>query len=172
VAPRVSLVVAMAENGVIGRANGLPWRLPEDLRRFKASTMGKPILMGRKTFESIGRPLPGRLNIVLTRDAHWSATGAQVVHSLEQAFAAAGDAPELIVIGGAEIYRLVMPFARRIYLTQVHADVPGDTFFPALEPSEWIDLEREAQAADERHAYALTFTTLERRGASVTTRRH
>jgi dihydrofolate reductase len=171
-APRVSLIVAIAQNGVIGHANGLPWRLPEDLRRFKASTLGKPILMGRKTFESIGRPLPGRLSIVLTRDAHWSAPGAQVVHDVEQALTAAGDAPELMVIGGAEIYRLVMPLARRIYLTQVHADVPGDTFFPALDPTEWFDLEREAQAADERHAYALTFKTLERRGASVAPRQH
>src|SRR5580700_448820 len=110
----------MAQNGVIGRGNRLPWRLPEDLRRFKASTMGKPILMGRKTFESIGHPLAGRLNIVLTRDAHWSATGVAVVHTVEAALAAAGDAGELMVIGGAEIYQLVMPFARRIYLTHVH----------------------------------------------------
>ena len=171
-APRVSLIVAMAQNGVIGRGNRLPWRLPEDLRRFKASTMGKPILMGRKTFESIGHPLAGRLNIVLTRDAHWSATGVAVVHTVEAALAAAGDAGELMVIGGAEIYQLVMPFARRIYLTHVHAEVAGDTFFPAFDPTQWVDVECEAFAADERNAYPLTFMTLERRGAPQAPRQH
>src|SRR5580765_6610495 len=125
--PLVSLIVAMARNGVIGRDNALPWRLAEDLRRFKAATLGKPILMGRKTFESIGHALPGRTNLVLTRDARWTAPGAVVVHSVEAALAAAQGAAELVVIGGAEVYRLVMPFARRIYLTHVHADVPGDT---------------------------------------------
>ena len=171
-APRVSLIVAMAQNGVIGRANGLPWRLPEDLRRFKASTMGKPILMGRKTFESIGRPLPGRLNIVLTRAADWSAAGVTVVHTIEAALAAAGDAAELMVIGGAEVYQLVMPFARRIYLTHVHAEVVGDTFFPAFDPAQWVDLECEAYPADERNAYPLTFMTLERRSAPQAPRQH
>jgi dihydrofolate reductase len=172
VAPRVSLIVAMASNGVIGRGNGLPWKLPEDLRRFKASTMGKPLLMGRKTYESIGRPLPGRVNIVLTRAAGWSAPGVSVVHTVEEALSAAGDASELMVIGGAEIYRLVMPFARRIYLTQVHAEVPGDTYFPALDLSQWVDVECAAYPADERNAFPLTFLTLERRGAPEAPRQH
>jgi dihydrofolate reductase len=172
VAPRVSLIVAMAQNGVIGRGNGLPWKLPEDLRRFKASTMGKPLLMGRKTYESIGRPLPGRLNIVLTRAADWSAPGVSVVHTVEEALSAAGDAGELMVIGGAEIYRLVMPFARRIYLTHVHAEVPGDTYFPAFDPTQWVDVECDAHPADERNAFALTFVTLERRTTPEAPRQH
>jgi dihydrofolate reductase len=165
VAPIVSLMVAMAQNGVIGRDNALPWRLPEDLRRFKAATLGKPILMGRKTFESIGRALPGRLNLVLTRDRDWSAPGAVVVHSMEEALRAAAGAEELVVIGGAEIYRLVMPFARRIYLTHVHADVSGDTYFPAFDPTQWVDVASDRHPADEHHAYPVTFITLERRGA-------
>jgi dihydrofolate reductase len=171
-AARVSLIVAMAQNGVIGRGNGLPWKLPEDLRRFKAATMGKPLLMGRKTYESIGRPLPGRLNIVLTRDRTWSAPGVSVVHTVEEALRAAGDARELMVIGGAEVYRLVMPFARRIYLTHVHAEVPGDTYFPAFDPTQWVDVECDAHPADERNAFPLTFMTLERRSAPEAPRAH
>ncbi|HEY7996790.1 MAG TPA: dihydrofolate reductase, partial [Steroidobacteraceae bacterium] len=152
----VSLIVAMARNGVIGRDNALPWRLAEDLRRFKAATLGKPILMGRKTFESIGHPLPGRTNLVLTRNRSWTAPGAVVVHSVEAALALAGDAAELVVIGGAEIFRLVMPFARRIYLTHVHAEVPGDTYFPAFDPTQWLDVECVERAADERNTYPVT----------------
>src|ERR1700748_2349547 len=113
--PLISLIVAMAQNGVIGRDNSLPWRLPEDLKRFKSFTLGKPILMGRKTFESIGRPLPGRDHFVLTRDRAWSAAGVTVVHSVEEALARSAGNAELVAIGGAEIYRLVLPFARRIY---------------------------------------------------------
>jgi len=170
--PFVSLIVAMAQNGVIGRDNALPWRLPEDLRRFKASTLGKPILMGRKTFESIGRALPGRSNFVLTRDRGWSAPGVAVVHSVEEALAQAAGAAELVAIGGAEIYRLVLPFARRIYLTHVHADVPGDTYFPEFDATQWADVECSMQPADERHAYPVTFVTLERRNAPATPRHH
>jgi dihydrofolate reductase len=162
----------MAQNGVIGRDNALPWRLPEDLRRFKAATLGKPILMGRKTFESIGRALPGRVNLVLTRDRDWSAAGATVVHSVEEALSAASQAEELVVIGGAEIFRLVMPFARRIYLTHVHAEIPGDTVFPDFDPTQWVDVGSEAHPADARHAHALTFMTLERRGAPEAPRSH
>jgi dihydrofolate reductase len=170
--PRISLIVAMAQNGVIGRGNALPWHLPEDLKHFKATTMGKPMLMGRKTFESIGRALPGRLNLVLTRDPGWSAPGASVVHSVEEALARAGESEELMVIGGAEIYRLVMPFARRIYLTHVQADVPGDAFFPAFDPTQWVDVQCDAQPADERNSYAMTFVTLERRSAPEVPRQH
>jgi dihydrofolate reductase len=171
-APLVSLIVAMARNGVIGRDNALPWRLAEDLRRFKAATLGKPILMGRKTFESIGHALPGRSNLVLTRDPGWMAPGAVVVHSVEAALAAAGDAPELVVIGGAEIYRLVMPFARRMYLTHVHADVPGDTYFPEFDPTQWVDVACDERAADEKNPYPVTFLTLERRGVPQAPRPH
>jgi dihydrofolate reductase len=163
--PLVSLIVAMAQNGVIGRDNALPWRLPEDLKRFKAFTLGKTILMGRKTYESIGRPLPGRANLVLTRDRNWIAPGVIVVHSVEQALTQAGPGKELVAIGGAEIYRLVLPFARRIYLTHVHADVPGDTFFPDFDSTQWADVECRAHPADEQHAFPLTFVTLERRTA-------
>jgi dihydrofolate reductase len=165
--PLVSLIVAMAQNGVIGRDNALPWRLPEDLKRFKAFTLGKTLLMGRKTYESIGRPLPGRANLVLTRDKGWQAQGIVVVHSVEEALARAAGT-ELVAIGGAEIYRLVLPFARRIYLTHVHADVPGDTYFPDFDPTQWADVECRAHPADEHHAYPMTFVTLERRNSPET----
>jgi dihydrofolate reductase len=165
--PLVSLIVAMAQNGVIGRDNALPWRLPEDLKRFKAFTLGKTLLMGRKTYESIGRPLPGRANLVLTRDSGWQAPGIVVVHSVEEALAGAAGS-ELVAIGGAEIYRLVLPFARRIYLTHVHADVPGDTYFPDFDPTQWADVECRAHPADEDHAYPMTFVTLERRNSPET----
>ena len=165
--PLVSLIVAMAQNGVIGRDNALPWRLPEDLKRFKAFTLGKMLLMGRKTYESIGRPLPGRTNLVLTRDRGFLAPGVVVVHSVEEALAHAAD-NELVAIGGAEIYRLVLPFARRLYLTHVHADVPGDTYFPDFDPTQWADVEWRMHPADEQHAYPLTFVTLERRNVPET----
>jgi dihydrofolate reductase len=169
--PLISLIVAMAQNGVIGRDNALPWRLPADLKRFKAFTLGKTVLMGRKTFESIGRPLHGRDNLVLTRDRRWLASGVIVVHSVEQALAQAG-ANELVAIGGAQIYRMLMPFARRIYLTHVHADVPGDTFFPDFDPTQWDDVECRMHPADEEHAYPVTFVTLERRNAPEAPRHH
>jgi dihydrofolate reductase len=164
-APDVSLVVAMARNGVIGRDNALPWHLRADLQRFKSLTLGKPILMGRKTFESIGRPLPGRSNIVLTRDARWSAPGVSCVHTLEQGLARADGAAEVAVIGGAEVFRLAMPIAQRIYLTRVHAEVPGDTCFPELDEAQWREVERSTHPADEHNDYPVTFVTLQRRGA-------
>jgi dihydrofolate reductase len=156
-------VVAMARNNVIGRDNGLPWRLPEDLRHFKTVTMGKPVLMGRKTYESIGRPLPGRTNLVLTRDTGWKAPGVVVVHSLAEALQ--GD--EVAGIGGAEIYRLLIPLATRIYLTRIEADIPGDTVFPPLDYSQWVETDSRRFAADERNAYDMTFVTLERAPATV-----
>ncbi len=170
--PLISLIVAMAQNGVIGRSNALPWRLPEDLKHFKAYTLGKPILMGRKTFESIGRPLPGRDNLVLTRDPRWHAEGVTAVHSVEEALERTRDSEELVAIGGAEIYRLLLPLAHRIYLTHVHADVPGDTFFPAFDPAQWDDVEYRTHPADERHAYPVTFVTLERRTTPAPPRPH
>ena len=170
--PLISLIVAMAQNGVIGRDNSMPWRLPEDLKRFRAFTLGKPILMGRKTFESIGRPLEGRTNLVLTRDRSWFAPGVIVVHSVEEALTQASTSDELVVIGGAEIYRLVLPFARRIYLTHVHADVQGDITFPEFDPTQWADVEYSSQPADDEHAYPVTFVTLERRNAPEVPRQH
>lgn len=170
--PLISLIVAMAQNGVIGRANALPWRLPRDLRRFKAFTLGKAVLMGRRTYESIGRPLPGRANLVLTRDRAWHADGVEAVHSLEEALARSAGESELVAIGGAEVYRLVLPLARRIYLTHVHADVAGDTFFPDLDYTQWADLECSRHPPDDDHAYAFTFVTLERRYSPALPRPH
>jgi dihydrofolate reductase len=128
--------------------------------------------MGRKTFESIGRPLPGRTNFVLTRDRGWFAAGVTVVHSVQAALAQAAGSEELVAIGGAEIYRLVLPLARRIYLTHVHAEVPGDAFFPEFDAAQWADVECSARPADERHAYPVTFVTLERRNAPAAPPHH
>ncbi len=159
---RISLVVAVSENGVIGRASALPWHLPDDLKHFKQVTLGKPILMGRRTFESIGRVLPGRLNLVLSRTDAPLPAGAQRVASLHEAIQRAAPAPELCVIGGAELFRLALPRAHTIYLTRVAAMVDGDTYFPALDMSEWEETEHEYHPADERHAYAMTMLRLER----------
>ncbi len=158
----VSLVVAVAENGVIGRDNALPWRLPNDLRFFKKTTLGHPILMGRATFESIGRPLPGRLNLVLSRNADLHIEGCTVVHSLDEAIAASTDASELMVIGGAQVYAQVLPSADRIYLTRVHGDVEGDTWFPAFDATQWRAESSERHEADDQHAHAYSFITLQR----------
>jgi dihydrofolate reductase len=161
--PRITLVVAVARSGVIGQDGALPWHLPDDLRRFKALTMGKPILMGRRTWESIGRPLPGRTNLVLTRDPAFRAAGATVVASLDAALAAAAGHEELMVIGGAQVYALTAPLANRVHLTAVDADVDGDTHLPPFDPREWVETAREHHAADGRHACAMDFVTLERR---------
>ncbi len=162
--PRVTLIVAMTDDGVIGIDGQLPWRLPEDLRRFKMATLGKPVIMGRKTFESIGRPLPQRHNIVLTRQSGLSLAdpAVTVVPTLEAALHAAGDVPEVMVIGGAEIYKLALPLAQRIVLTRVHAIVRGDTHFPPLDPKAWRVVSSETYAADDRHAHSMTFEDLER----------
>jgi dihydrofolate reductase len=136
----ISLVYARSRNGVIGARGSLPWHIPSDLKRFKATTLGKPIIMGRKTWESLPRkPLPGRLNIILTRHKDIVADGAVVVHDLEQALQAAGDVPEVCVIGGGEIYALFFSRTGRIYETVVDVDVPGDTFAPARDPAEWAE---------------------------------
>jgi dihydrofolate reductase len=161
--PLVSMVVAATENDVIGRDNGMPWHLPDDLKYFKARTMGKPMLMGRKTFESIGKPLPGRTSLVMTRDPAWRAPeGAVVVRSLDEALEWARNAPELCVVGGAEVFRLAWPHARRLFLTRIHANIPGDTFFPKIDLGQWRETERTEHPADARHAYAMSFITLER----------
>lgn len=164
----ISLIVAMARNRVIGINNKLPWYLPNDLKYFKQVTMGKPILMGRKTFESIGKPLPGRLNIVMTRDPSWQADGVKVTHSIDEAIALAqaqceiqgGD--ELMVIGGDEIYRQSLPRADRLYLTQVHAEVEGDAFFPEINWDEWEEIAREDFSAEGPNPYDYSFVVLAR----------
>ena len=153
--PRITLFVARSDNNIIGRDGKLPWRLPEDLKRFKAMTMGKPMVMGRKTFESFPAPLPGRRHIVLTRDPAWSAEGAEVAHSVDEAIALAGAVEEIAVIGGAEIYTLFMPRADRIELTEVHRTVDGDTRMPPLGPG-WRVTAREMGGPD------FDFVTLER----------
>jgi dihydrofolate reductase len=159
----ITLIVAVADSGVIGRDNTLPWHLPEDLKRFKRLTMGKPIVMGRKTFESIGKPLPGRENIVVTRDTNYRRDGVTVVHDLDGALRAAASAPEIMVIGGAELFRALLPRAGRIHLTRVHGNIAGDVMWPALDERDWQVVEREPRAADERHAYAMTFEVWEKR---------
>ena len=165
-APRVALVVAMADNGVIGKDGRLPWHLPDDLKYFKVVTYGKPVLMGRLTFESIGKPLPGRRNLVLSRAgagrAPNSSPGIEYVDSVAQALALAAGSQELCVIGGAEVYAQALPLASRIYLTRVHAVVAGDRYFPLRDFSGWRASESVSHAADERHAYPMSFQTLER----------
>jgi len=165
---KLALIWAMARNRTIGRNNALPWYLPEDLKYFKRVTLGKPIIMGRKTWESIGRPLPGRTNIVITRDTGFHADGVRVVHSLEQALSLAekicliDGADEAVVIGGAQIYALALPFADRLYLTQVHADVEGDAHFPPLDLTQWREMGREDFAAQAPNPYDYSFLILER----------
>lgn len=160
---RQSLVVAVSRNGVIGRDNQLPWRLPADLAFFKRVTMGHPIIMGRKTHESIGKPLPGRLNIVVTGQRDYDAPGCTVAHSLDDALSAAGAAEEVSIIGGSSIFQAALPRADTIYLTEVDADVEGDVFFPAFDRSLWSEAEIERHAADERHAYPFRILRLERK---------
>ncbi len=161
---RLALVVALADNGCIGRDGDLPWRLPDDLKRFKQLTLGNPVIMGRKTWESIGRPLPGRLNIVVTRQRGYVAEGCVVVDSLDDAHqdAASSGAKLASIIGGAELYALALPCCDTLHLTRVHADVDGDTFFPPIDWEHFQLVESEDHAADERHAYAFTFETWQR----------
>jgi len=157
-----SLIVAIAANGVIGRDNRLPWHIPEDLRWFKRTTLGKPVIMGRRTWDSLGRPLPGRVNIVLTRREGWSAEGAVVAESLDRALALAeayAPATEAMVIGGAEIFAEALPRAGRLYLTEIGRAYEGDTVFPAFDRAAWVEISREAHDGDPAYA----FVVLERR---------
>ena len=158
-----TLVVAMARNRVIGRDNQLPWRLPDEIAYFKRVTMGHPIVMGRRTYESIGKPLPGRQNIVVTHDRAYKAPGCTVVGSLAEAWEAAGDAAEVCVIGGTSLFRESLPIADRIHLTLVEAEVAGDTYFPEFDRGEWRETEVMRHAADERHAYPFRILLLERK---------
>ncbi len=165
-AAALELVVAVAENDVIGRGNGLPWHLPADLRHFKSLTLGKPVLMGRKTYESIGKALPGRTNIVLSRSSEFSPGDCVVVKSVGDARIAAGADPAVMVIGGAEIYRQCLPLASRIHLTLIHTQIEnGDTIFAGWRSREWNASSRERHEADDRNAYAYSFITLERAGS-------
>lgn len=166
----VAIYVAIAENGVIGRDGGLPWRLSTDLKRFRADTMGKPIIMGRKTYEGIGRPLPGRLNIVVTRDKTWRAEGVEVAHSLEAAVQLAtvragrmADVDEVCVIGGGEIYAQAMLLADRLHVTHVLAAVDGDAYFPPIDPDSWHIVSSHDVPAGEKDSHPTRYSVYERR---------
>ena len=159
---RLTLIAALADNGVIGRAGALPWHLPDDLRRFKSLTMGRPILMGRRTFESIGRALPGRRNLVLTRGANPLPEGVEAVSSLTSALEKCAAVDELCVVGGAEVYRQTLAQADRMELTRVHVTLAGDVTFPDFDQTQWRELGRVEHAADARHAWAMTFLSLAR----------
>lgn len=161
--PAVILVAAVAANGVIGRDGELPWRIAADMRHFKRMTLGKPVIMGRKTFESLGRALPERRNIVITRRADWSAPGAERAESLDAALAMAADAPEIAVIGGAEIYALALPVAHRLELTEVQARPDGDTVFPGFDRRQWREIRRDDHPPD-GETPGFSFITLERCG--------
>ncbi len=156
--PRLTLIAAVAKNGVIGSNNAIPWKLPEDLKRFKALTMGHPIIMGRKTWTSLGRPLPGRRNLVISRDPAYSAPGAELFSSLAAALAACATVDEVFVIGGAEIYTLALPLADRLQITEVQREFQGDTRFPAIDPQIWREISREHHTATE---FDYAFVTYE-----------
>ena len=159
----ISYVVAVSKNGVIGREGGLPWHISSDLKRFKEITMGKPVVMGRKTWESLPKkPLPGRRNIVITRQPGFAPAGAEVAATPEEALSLAGDVPEVAVIGGGEIYRLFWPLVDRLYLTEVDLEVAGDTHFPAVSPADWREVGREVHPKGEKDSASFTLRILDR----------
>ena len=160
----ISLIVAASTNNAIGKNNQLPWHLPNDMKFFKNTTWAMPVLMGRKTFESLGKPLQGRLNILITRQEDWKPAGTVIVHSLAEALTAAQDADykEAFVIGGGEIFKEAMPVANKIYLTRVDADVEGDVFFPVINTQDWQLVSEQSFLPDEKHAYAYHFQLWER----------
>lgn len=159
----ISLIVAMAQNRVIGRGNQMPWHLPADLRHFKNVTLGKPVIMGRKTFESIGRPLPGRRNLVISRNHEWQADGVESVSSLDAALALVSHEAEVMVIGGGQLYREALPLAQRLYLTHIALTVnDADTWFPDYSSYQWQKIDEELHCADEKNPYDYRFETLER----------
>lgn len=157
----------MTHNRVIGKGDTMPWHLPAELRHFKQTTMGKPIIMGRKTFDSIGRALPGRQNIVITHDPKFHFDGTTVVHSIDEALTAAGSADEVMIIGGGHLYRQLINRADRLYLTMIDVILGGDTFFPEMAGHEWQKLEEVYRAADDENRYAMRYLVLERRHAQA-----
>lgn len=163
--PIISAIVAMAENRVIGYNNQLPWYLPADLKHFKAITTGNPILMGRKTHQSIGKPLPNRTNIVLTRDKNFHALGCSTATSIDEAIKIAStcaESKEIFIIGGAEIYKQLFPLIQRVYLTIVHHIFDGDAYFPSLQKKDWQEIECVSYLADKENAYSYSFLVMER----------
>ena len=161
--PNIAIIVAMDRNGIIGREGGLPWHLPNDLKHFKGITMGAPIIMGRRTHESVGRALPGRMNIVVSRNLAYAAPGCRVVSSLHEAMSAASPASCAFVIGGAALYREALPMADRMFVTEVDAVVEGDVRFPAFDRSQWREVTRKRHCADDNNAYAHSFVEWRRR---------
>lgn len=161
--PSIEMVVAVAENGVIGKDGDMPWRLPSDLKHFKQVTMGCPIIMGRATWDSIGRPLPGRLNIVISRAVPDMPEGVIGVATPEAALAACGEAATVMIVGGGQIYRLFEPMADRVHLTEVHATPDGDTQFSLAQPADWIETDRQRFSAGENDSADYSFVTLQRR---------
>ena len=159
----ISIIVAVSTNNVIGAHGKLPWRLSDDLKRFKRLTMGKAIVMGRLTWESIGRPLPGRRNIVLTRQTAFMPEGCDVVASAAEALAAAADSEEIMIIGGSQVYELFFPQASRLYVTRVHAEIEGDVFFPEIDEGAWRLIDSEAHEANDSNQYAFDLKIYERR---------
>ena len=162
--PVISVIAAMARNRVIGRDNSLPWHLPADLRRFKALTMGKPMIMGRRTWESLPGLLPGRRHIVVTRNRDYEADGADIAHSLDDAISLAGDVAEVMIVGGARLYEEALPIANRIHLTLINAEVNGDAFFPEIDEASWTEISGESHEADDKNPFGYRFVTLERSG--------
>lgn len=162
--PRITLIVARARNGVIGRNGALPWRLPEDLAFFKRTTMGHPMVMGRRTWDSIGRPLPGRRNLVVSRQAGFVAAGGEVVPSLDDALRRCEGSTEVFVIGGAQLYRDALPRAGRLIVTEIDADFDGDTHWPRPDPAQWREASREHLPPAQERGFALDFVTYLRRG--------
>lgn len=160
----ISIIAAMANQRAIGINNSLPWNLPADMRWFRQSTMGKPIIMGRTTFESIGKPLPGRQNIVVTRNRDYQMAGVTIVYSLEQAIEAVEGDDEVMIIGGSNIYGQALSFADRLYLTEIHADVEADAWFPEFDLETWQELSREDHVADEKNHHDYSFVVLQRKG--------
>lgn len=163
----LTLIVARARNGIIGRDNQLPWKLPEDLAYFKRTTMGAPIVMGRKTFASLGRPLPGRRNLVVTRDASKQFAGAETMTSLEQALAACPDVPEVFLIGGAQLYAEGMDQADKLLITELDADFAGDTSFPLPDPAQWREVSRDTRKAEAPNAFSFAWVVYERKADTV-----
>lgn len=159
---KLAIIVATDQQNLIGKDNDLPWKISADLQYFRRVTMGKPLIMGRNTHESIGRALPGRKNIVITSDLRYQAEGCCVVHSIDQAMSECDDAKEVMVMGGASLYKQLLPQADRLYLTQVHASLEGDTWFPDWQQSDWQELSRENYPADEKNEYAYSFIVYER----------
>ena len=159
----ISIIVAMDRNRLIGSKNQLPWRLPADLRRFKQITMGHPIIMGRRTHESIGKALPGRENIIVSRTEGYHSEGCTVVSSLDGAFAAAGSADEVMIIGGAMLYEQALPQTQCIYMTRIDHEFDGDAWFPELDPKAWLEIIRDDHAADAENPFPYSFVTMERR---------